>query len=49
MDIIEQLFHVLERAVAVGLVIAIAFGAANFFAGVIVTLRRGSAPSSQQH
>ena len=41
MEAFEQLFHLLEAAVAVGLVLATAFGAANLIAGVIVTLRSG--------
>jgi len=41
METIEQLFHLLEAAVAVGLVLATAFGTANLIAGVIVTLQRG--------
>ena len=39
MDLIEQLFHLIEWAVAAGLMVATAFGTANLVAGVIVSLR----------
>jgi hypothetical protein len=49
MDLIEAFFHLLERGVAFGLVVATAFGMANLIAGVIVTLLgREHAPPSQQ-
>ena len=38
MALIEQLFHLVELAVAVGLAIATVFGVAHFVAGVIFTL-----------
>ena len=48
MVVIEQLVHLVELAVVVGLVVATAFGVANLLAGVIVTLREGYAPRSQR-
>jgi hypothetical protein len=40
MELIEQLFHAAELALAIGLAAVAAFGAASFVVGVIVTIRR---------